>query len=99
MTDVGPTPASTLTRAREIGLAHGLRYVYTGNVHDTAGGSTVCPHCANEVIVRDWYNILNYRVSAEGSCKECGGPVAGRFEAFKKPFGARRIPVRLASAA
>ena len=28
-----PTPAATLTRARATGLANGLRYVYTGNVH------------------------------------------------------------------
>src|SRR6266851_5593349 len=34
MTDVPPTPPATLTRAREIALRHGLRYVYTGNVHD-----------------------------------------------------------------
>jgi pyruvate formate lyase activating enzyme len=99
MTAIAPTPASTLTRARQIGLAHGLRYVYTGNVHDTAGGSTICPHCTNEVIVRDWYNILNYRLTPEGNCRECGGPVAGRFETFKKAFGARRTPVRIASGA
>jgi pyruvate formate lyase activating enzyme len=99
MTNIEATPAATLTRAREIGIAHGLRYVYTGNVHDAEGGSTLCPHCANEVIVRDWYNILNYRVTADGRCRECGGAIAGRFEAFKKAFGPRRIPVRIATAA
>ena len=39
MTDVARTPAATLTRARRIALAEGLRYVYTGNVHDTDGGT------------------------------------------------------------
>jgi Pyruvate-formate lyase-activating enzyme len=41
--DVPPTPASTLSRARDIALKAGLHYVYTGNVHDTAGGTTACP--------------------------------------------------------
>jgi pyruvate formate lyase activating enzyme len=95
MTDVPPTPASTLTRARGIALGHGLHYVYTGNVHDPEGGSTNCPHCGNAVIARDWHRILNYRVTEDGRCKECGGTIAGRFEAFKKAFGPRRIPVRL----
>jgi len=97
MRDIGPTPPETLTRARNIALSHGLRYVFTGNVHDAEGGSTYCPHCGNALIARDWYNILNYRVSADGHCMECGGAIAGRFEKFGKPFGARRIPVRLAA--
>jgi pyruvate formate lyase activating enzyme len=96
MTDVPPTPAATLTRARQIALGHGLRYVYTGNVHDPEGGSTYCPHCGSAVIVRDWYNILDYRLTPAGACRECGGAIAGRFEVFKKAFGSKRIPVRLA---
>jgi pyruvate formate lyase activating enzyme len=35
--------ASTLTRARRIAIDAGLHYVYTGNVHDTEGGTTFCP--------------------------------------------------------
>ncbi len=98
MTDIPPTPAATLTRARKIALGHGLRYVYTGNVHDTEGGSTYCPHCGSAAITRDWYRILDYDVTEDGRCKKCGGAIAGRFERFKKPFGPRRIPVRLAAA-
>ena len=30
-----------------IALANGLRYVYTGNVHDEDGGSTVCHAAAS----------------------------------------------------
>ena len=45
MMDVAPTPPATLTRARDIALRHGLRYVYTGNVHDEAGQSTYCHAC------------------------------------------------------
>ena len=47
MTDIPPTPAATLTRSREIAMRNGLQYVYTGNVHDTEGGTTFCPHCGN----------------------------------------------------
>jgi len=40
MLDHPPTPPETLERARAIALSHGLRYVYTGNVHDERGGTT-----------------------------------------------------------
>ena len=95
MTDIPPTPAATLARARNIALGHGLRYVYTGNVHDTEGGSTSCPACGSAVITRDWYRILEYRINADGTCGQCGAEIAGRFEEFREPFGPRRIPVRL----
>jgi pyruvate formate lyase activating enzyme len=95
MTDVQATPAATLRRAREIAQLAGLRYVYTGNVHDEEGGTTYCPSCENPVIVRDWYAIRAYHVSERGTCAHCGAQVAGRYQKFGKPFGPRRIPVRL----
>ena len=98
MTDVIATPPATLTRAREIGRLAGLNYVYTGNVHDTGGGSTYCPSCENAVIARDWYEIRDYQLSDEGICPHCSTQIAGRFQKFGKPFGARRIPVRFAVA-
>ncbi len=98
MLDTPPTPAATLTRAREIALGYGLRYVYTGNVHDAEGGSTYCPRCGSALIARDWYQILEYGITADGRCKRCGAEIPGRFEEFKKPFGPRRIPVRLGPA-
>ena len=95
MTDIPATPAATLTRARDIALGHGLRYVYTGNVHDTDGGSTFCHGCGSALIARDWYRILDYRITSDGKCRQCGAAIPGRFEEFRKPFGPRRIPVRL----
>ena len=97
MTDVQRTPASTLTRAREIALHAGLNYVYTGNVHDEAGGSTYCPSCEKALIVRDWYSINGYHLSDDGACNFCGTRIAGRFQKFTKAFGPKRIPVRLAA--
>jgi pyruvate formate lyase activating enzyme len=98
MMDIPPTPAATLRRAREIGQLAGLNYVYTGNVHDSAGGSTYCPSCDKTVIERDWYRIDAYHVRPDGSCEFCGARINGRFGKFERPFGPRRIPVRLATA-
>ncbi len=86
---------STLTRARAIALGEGLHYVYTGNVHDPAGGTTSCPGCGAALIVRDWHRILTYGISVEGRCNHCGTAIAGRFGRFDKPFGPRRIPVSI----
>ena len=96
MRDVPATPPATLARARETALRAGLRYVYTGNVHDEAGGTTHCPACEEAVIVRDWYDIRAYHLTDEGACAYCGHRLAGRYQKFGKPFGAKRIPVRLA---
>jgi pyruvate formate lyase activating enzyme len=96
MTEVPRTPAATLTRAREIALLAGLNYVYTGNVHDASGGSTYCPSCEKRVVGRDWYRIDAYELTDSGACKWCGTQIPGRFQKFGKPFGPRRIPVRLA---
>ena len=89
------TPPATLQRARKIAMDAGLRYVYTGNVHDRAGDTTYCPGCGKAVIERDWYEILNYALDDAGRCKHCGTAIAGRFGHFDKPFGSRRIPVSL----
>ncbi|HXV10202.1 MAG TPA: AmmeMemoRadiSam system radical SAM enzyme [Burkholderiales bacterium] len=95
MRDIPATPAATLRRAREIALAEGLHYVFTGNVHDETGGTTYCPSCRAALIVRDWYEIEEYRVTSEGKCPDCGTAIAGRYEAFKGQFGRRRIPVAI----
>ena len=92
MTDIPPTPLATLRRAREIGLREGLRYVYTGNVHDTDGDTTRCPSCDAAVIVRDWYEILASDLR-EGRCGQCGQVIAGRFDAAVGSFGRKRLRV------
>jgi pyruvate formate lyase activating enzyme len=95
MTDVPPTPLSTLRRARQIARNAGLLYVYTGNVHDTEGDTTCCPGCGKALIVRDWYEILDYRLTPEGACSACGRTIAGRFAPQAGRFGRRRIPVEI----
>jgi pyruvate formate lyase activating enzyme len=95
MTDVPATPAGTLTRARQIAQEEGLHFVYTGNVHDTEGGTTFCPSCHAALIERDWHRILRYDLTSDGRCPHCATVIAGRFGKFERAFGARRIPVRL----
>ncbi|MEC9340052.1 MAG: AmmeMemoRadiSam system radical SAM enzyme, partial [Pseudomonadota bacterium] len=98
MRDTPATPAATLSRARQIALDAGVRYAYTGNVHDAAGQSTYCPGCGTCVIGRDWYEITAWRMKPAGHCAACGTPIAGRFEAQPDRWGGRRLPVRLHSA-
>jgi pyruvate formate lyase activating enzyme len=94
--DLPATPPETLKRARRIAMEAGLRYVYTGNVHDTEGDTTYCPGCKRPLIVRDWYDIRAYAVTDDGHCPHCGATLAGRYQHFDKAFGARRIPVSMA---
>lgn len=94
MRDRPHTPPATLTRARRIALGNGVRYAYTGNVHDTTGGSTYCHHCGGKLIGRDWYELGEWNLDA-GRCRFCGTPCAGVFEARPGNWGARRRSVRL----
>jgi len=95
MMDHPPTPASTLTRSRKIALANGIRYAYTGNVHDEDGGSTYCHGCGTKLIGRDWYVLSDWRLTDDGHCTSCGTLCAGRFAGPPGTWGSRRVPVRL----
>jgi pyruvate formate lyase activating enzyme len=97
MMDKPPTPPATLTRARRIAVANGLRYVYTGNVHDKEGGSTYCPGCRERVIERDWYELGSWKVSESGCCAKCGAQIPGVFRQMSNQWGRRRQPVWLAN--
>jgi pyruvate formate lyase activating enzyme len=96
MRDKPATPIETLRRAREIARGYGLRYVYTGNVHDAEGQSTWCHGCGALLIGRDWYELSAWNLDAQGRCAQCATPCAGVFEARPGSWGARRRPVRLA---
>ncbi|MAT97163.1 MAG: AmmeMemoRadiSam system radical SAM enzyme [Anaerolineaceae bacterium] len=97
MMDVPRTPPATLTRARSIAMKNGVRYAYTGNVHDRAGDTTFCHQCGEKLIERDWYQLKSYRVDANGRCPTCNTICAGVFENESGHWGRRRQPVRLAS--
>jgi pyruvate formate lyase activating enzyme len=95
MTDKPPTPPRTLVRAREIALENGIRYAYTGNVHDREGGSTYCHSCGETLVGRDWYVLSDWNVTGEGRCKSCGTRLPGLFEDKPGSWGARRQPILL----
>jgi pyruvate formate lyase activating enzyme len=89
------TPALTLTRARQLARDVGVRHVYTGNVHDGAGGSTYCHACGERLIERDWYALGAWALDEDGACASCGTPCPGRFAARPGRWGRRRLPLHL----
>jgi pyruvate formate lyase activating enzyme len=95
MLDRPPTPPETLSRARHIALANGVRHAYTGNVHDPAGQSTACPGCGTRVIRRDWYQLGAYRLDEQGTCQACGTALPGVFDRPARGRGPVRQPVVL----
>jgi len=95
MTNIPGTPLETLIRARQIALDAGLHYVYTGNVHNIEGDTTLCPTCNSKLIVRDWYEIEQYRLTPDGRCPDCKREIAGRFDKCAGRFGRHRMPVMM----
>lgn len=90
------TPPATLTRARRIAIDNGIRYCYTGNVHDEAGGSTYCHSCGETLIGRDWYAMTAWMMTVDGGCAKCGTPCTGVFDERPGEWGAKRAMVRMA---
>ena len=95
MNDIPGTPKETLIQARRTALDAGLKYVYTGNVYHQEGDTTYCPSCERAVIVRNWYEIEDYQLTDNGSCKHCGMLISGRFDRFDGSFGRHHIPVNI----
>ena len=66
-----PTPIDRVLRAREIALAEGLKYVYTGNIPESPGDSTYAPETGQVVIRRQGYfvvqNLLTNGVAPDGT--------------------------------
>jgi len=72
LTNVPPTPAETLYKAREIGLKESLEFVYIGNLEVEEEDDTFCPKCKKLVIKRDGYSTQVSGVTKEGKCQFCG---------------------------
>jgi len=95
MLDRPATPPATLTMARKIAMRNGIRYAYTGNVQDDEGGSTNCHQCGKTLIGRQGYELSEWSLAADGTCRRCGTACAGVFDAQAGQWGARRAPVIL----
>jgi len=77
--DAPPTSPQDLIKAREIGLAEGLRYVYTGNIPGLQGESTYCFNCGALIIERRGYSLGEVRL-INGKCPECETIIDGVWE-------------------
>lgn len=75
MQDRPPTPLQTLLNAQAIGQEAGLRYVYAGNVPGET--NTACHQCGQTLVRRLGYRLLENRIAENGTCPNCGTPVAG----------------------
>jgi pyruvate formate lyase activating enzyme len=96
MLDKKGTPPETLLRARQQAHEAGLKYVYSGNIHDVRSQSTFCPSCHELIIERDWHELGTYRIR-DGKCAACGAAIAGHFENTPGTWGRRRLPLRIGS--
>jgi len=97
MMDLPRTPHATLSRARDIALKNGLHHVFLGNVHDAQGSSTYCSGCGTALIGRDWYQLSDWNLSADGHCLSCGTRCSGVFDGAPGTWGPKRQPVRLSA--
>jgi pyruvate formate lyase activating enzyme len=97
MRDKPHTPHATLIKAYEIARATGLSHVYVGNVRDRVRASTYCANCGERLIGRDGYVITDYGLGGGGMCLRCGTTLAGVFDNAPGHWGARRVPVRMAT--
>ncbi|HZK92849.1 MAG TPA: AmmeMemoRadiSam system radical SAM enzyme [Prolixibacteraceae bacterium] len=79
LTQLSATPVGVLTKAREIALAAGLKYVYIGNVPSLDAENTICPKCHDLVIERKGFSILQNNL-VKGACKKCGEKIPGVWE-------------------
>jgi pyruvate formate lyase activating enzyme len=80
MKNLPPTPPETLLRSRLAALDAGLRFVYTGNIHDPEGSTTNCPACGELLIARQWFAVRTDRLSGgDGYCPSCGARIPGVF--------------------
>ncbi len=88
------TSPQSLHRARRIAMEKGIRFVYTGNIQDCAGGSTWCPGCGALLVERDWYELGHWAIDG-GACRSCNTPIPGHFEERPGHWGRRRLPVAM----
>lgn len=89
-----PTSIQTLLRARDIALAKGIQFIYTGNRHHPESSTTYCPACQSSVISRHGYEVSNYQLT-KNQCSHCHSTIAGHFDARAGNWGNHRQPIRI----
>jgi pyruvate formate lyase activating enzyme len=76
-TESPPTPPEDLERAKDIGAAHGLEYVYIGNI--MTDNNTYCPGCGALVLEREYMSLKSSSLE-EKKCPDCGYEIRGVWE-------------------
>jgi pyruvate formate lyase activating enzyme len=76
LTNLPPTPPSSLERAWRVARAEGLRFVYLGNVPGHQGENTVCPECG-EVLIRRVGFTVRANAIRNGRCPRCSHAIPG----------------------
>ena len=98
MTGPENTTAAMLRDAAAIGRAHGLRYVYAGNLPGEVADleNTRCAACGDLLIARYGYHIRSYRLTPGGRCPSCAAPAPGRWGAgFEGQVASRPFRTRI----
>ncbi len=76
LTNLSPTPISSLVRARDIAVKEGLKFIYIGNIPQHIGEDTHCPACGKLLVKRIGYTILK-NLLKKGKCSFCGEKIPG----------------------
>jgi len=79
LTNLRSTPPESIFRAKDIGYAEGLRYVYTGNLHGDEGEKTYCHGCGDLLIDRFGFSVRDNRIK-ENKCPRCSSEIPGVWE-------------------
>ena len=84
-------------RERMKEYAERLEFEEAAKLRDRVRASTYCADCGERVIGRDGYVITDYGLGGGGTCLQCGARLAGIFDHAPGRWGARRVPVRIAT--
>lgn len=75
MLDSIETPYPTLEKHYKIAKENGLNYVYIGNVTGSKYENTYCPECKGCVVKRHGFYIMEWNISEDNLCKNCGNKI------------------------
>ena len=76
LTNLPPTPQTTMEKARQIGQQAGLKFVYISNLAPHDGNHTYCPGCHKAVITRLGFKVLRNELK-NGTCPHCKATLPG----------------------
>ena len=83
MSDLPPTPVSTIERAYEIGQKVGLKFIYAGNLPGHSSESTVCYSCGKLAVERFGYQTKVVGLE-DSKCKFCGAELNFRISSTER---------------